>query len=207
VGLDLVDGAVHTGRHREAAAHVAAMQEAGVAGLSPRLALVTAGAAAMAAGDDEAGALYETALSLPDAGAWPFELARVQLGYGEHLRRVGAASAARRRLVTARDGFTRLGAHPWAARASGRPWAGGTTVRADRVLDAAPPTAQQLEIARMAAAGLTNKQIADRLHLSPRTVGANLYRIFPKLGVTSRSTLGDALAERLAGEGAARRSP
>lgn len=54
-------------------------------------------------------------------------------------------------------------------------------------------TAQQLEVAHLAASGLSNKEIARRLHLSPRTVGAHLYRIFPKLGITSRSALRDAL--------------
>lgn len=56
-------------------------------------------------------------------------------------------------------------------------------------------TPQQREIALLAAAGLTNKQIGDRLFLSPRTVGTHLYQLFPKLGVTSRAALRDALAE------------
>jgi DNA-binding NarL/FixJ family response regulator len=62
--------------------------------------------------------------------------------------------------------------------------------------DLLPPielTAQQLEVARLAARGLSNKAIAERLFLSPRTVSAHLYRIFPKLGITSRSALRDAL--------------
>jgi DNA-binding NarL/FixJ family response regulator len=54
-------------------------------------------------------------------------------------------------------------------------------------------TAQEREIARLAATGLTNKQIGQRLHLSHRTVGAHLYRVFPKLGITSRAALRDAL--------------
>ena len=54
-------------------------------------------------------------------------------------------------------------------------------------------TAQERTIALLAAAGLTNKQIAARLYLSHRTVGAHLYRVFPKLGITSRAALRDAL--------------
>ncbi|HEY0817087.1 MAG TPA: helix-turn-helix transcriptional regulator [Pseudonocardia sp.] len=54
-------------------------------------------------------------------------------------------------------------------------------------------TAQELTIADLAARGLTNKQIAARLALSPRTVSTHLYRIFPKLGVTSRAGLRDAM--------------
>jgi DNA-binding NarL/FixJ family response regulator len=56
-------------------------------------------------------------------------------------------------------------------------------------------TPQQREIATLAAAGLTNKQIAERLFLSPRTIGTHLYQIFPKLGVTSRAALRDALGD------------
>jgi DNA-binding NarL/FixJ family response regulator len=57
-----------------------------------------------------------------------------------------------------------------------------------------PLTPQQLQIASLAAAGLTNKQIAERLFLSPRTVSTHLYQIFPKLGITSRAALRDALS-------------
>jgi DNA-binding CsgD family transcriptional regulator len=72
-----------------------------------------------------------------------------------------------------------------------------------RTTSAAPSslTAQEREIATLAAAGLTNKQIAERLFLSPRTVSAHLYRVFPKLGVTSRAALYDALANRDAPDG------
>jgi len=55
-------------------------------------------------------------------------------------------------------------------------------------------TPQQREIATLAAAGLTNKQIGERLYLSHRTVATHLYQIFPKLGVTSRAALRDALS-------------
>src|SRR5205085_3540160 len=85
--LDLVEAAVASGRPHEAAKHVAAMDDAGLAALSPRLALMVAGSAALAAPHDRAGRLFEQALATPGAAAWPFELARVRLAYGEHLRR------------------------------------------------------------------------------------------------------------------------
>ena len=62
-------------------------------------------------------------------------------------------------------------------------------------------TQQEREIALLAATGLTNRQIATRLYLSPRTVSAHLYRIFPKLGITSRAALRDALNETQSGAG------
>jgi DNA-binding NarL/FixJ family response regulator len=54
-------------------------------------------------------------------------------------------------------------------------------------------TPQELRIAMLAAEGKSNKQIGQQLYLSPRTVGSHLYRIFPRLGVTSRAALRDAL--------------
>jgi DNA-binding CsgD family transcriptional regulator len=53
---------------------------------------------------------------------------------------------------------------------------------------------QELQIAQLAAAGLSNRDIGDRLFLSHRTVGAHLYRVYPKLGIVSRSELAQALA-------------
>ena len=56
-------------------------------------------------------------------------------------------------------------------------------------------TPQELQIAMLAATGLSNKQIGNRLYMSHRTVGAHLYRVFPKLGITSRAALRDALVK------------
>jgi DNA-binding NarL/FixJ family response regulator len=56
-------------------------------------------------------------------------------------------------------------------------------------------TSQEHEIALLAATGLTNKEIGARLYVSPRTVSAHLYRIFPRLGITSRAALRDALTQ------------
>ena len=48
----------------------------------------------------------------------------------------------------------------------------------------------------MAAAGMTNREIADRIYLSHRTVAAHLYKVFPKLGITRRNQLHAALGKR-----------
>jgi DNA-binding NarL/FixJ family response regulator len=100
----------------------------------------------------------------------------------------------RPQLAAALETFERLGAKPWAVRAASELRATGFTIaRPPSDIEAVPLTPQEREIAMFAAAGLTNKQIAERLFMSHRTVGAHLYRIFPKLGVTSRAALRDAL--------------
>jgi DNA-binding CsgD family transcriptional regulator len=194
VAFDVVEAAVRTGRHTAAAAHVRAMREADIAALSPRLRLLAAGSAALCATDDnEALRLFEEALEKPGAERWPFDLARVQLAYGERLRRARTNAEAREPLRLAYDAFTLLGAGPWEHRAAkelrATGWGAVRTTPSGEVL-----TPQEREIADLAASGLSNKQIAERLYLSPRTIGAHLYQIFPKLGITSRAALRDALS-------------
>ncbi|MEV6844876.1 AAA family ATPase [Actinoplanes sp. NPDC051411] len=166
VCFDLVKAAVHTGRHEEARAHVAALRGHDLPLISSRLALLTHGAAGLAF--DDAGQ-FEQALAVPGAERWPFDRARVLLAYGTG-RSVAEALAL----------FESLGARPWTARLRPAP-----TVEA--------LTPQELQIAELAAAGLTNKEIGAKLNLSPRTASTHLYRLFPKLGVTSRAALRDAL--------------
>jgi DNA-binding CsgD family transcriptional regulator len=195
VAMDLVEAAIRTDRRTEAGAHVRAMQESDMAALSPRLALLAGASAALCTDqDEEAISLFARALALPGIERWPFDLARVQLAYGERLRRARANSESRAPLSMAHDAFALLGARPWMERASKELRASGwitprTTPTGDKGL-----TPQEREIADLAAAGLSNKQIAERLYLSHRTVGAHLYQIFPKLGISSRAALRDALA-------------
>ena len=189
--LDLTEAAVRTGRHADAAAHVRAMQDAGLERISPRLSLVVAGAAALAAPRDQARGLFETALATPRADQWPFDLARVRLLYGEWLRRERSTAEARAQLSTALNTFRQLGALPWQARAGNELRAAGlATLAAD---PGSPLSPLDRQIAELAAAGLTNKQIGERLYLSHRTVAAHLYQVFPRLGITSRAALRDAL--------------
>jgi DNA-binding CsgD family transcriptional regulator len=194
VPMDLVEAAVRTGRRAEAAAHVAAMRDAGIAALSPRLALLASGSAAIAAPDDSAPGLFEEALAIPGVEHWPFDLARVQLVYGERLRRAQATTRSRLHLTAALETFERLGARPWADRAASELRATGLARPRAGPRDHVSLTPQEHEIAMLAAAGLSNKQIGQRLFLSPRTVGGHLHRIFPKLGITSRAALHAALA-------------
>jgi DNA-binding CsgD family transcriptional regulator len=191
--LDLVEAAVRTGRDAEAMAHVAVMHEANLAALSSRLALVVGGSAAMAAPDGRAFELFEAALALPGIERWQFDLARVRLAYGERLRRKRAMIGARAQLNAALEIFKRLGARPWVDRTTAELRATGRTKprAGDDVADRLTP--QEFEIVTLAASGMTNKQIAERVFLSHRTVGGHLHRAFPKLGVATRAALRDAL--------------
>lgn len=190
VCLEFIEAAMRTGRKEEAAMHVAAMREADLAAISPRLDFVVRASAALAAGNDGSAALFEAALGLPGVREWPFDTARVRLAYGEQLRRAHATAAAQAQLTAAHDAFEQLGAQPWTARTAAELHAAGS----GRDTSATILTWQEYEIAELAAAGLTNKQIGERLFLSHRTISTHLYRIFPKLGITSRAALRDALA-------------
>ncbi|MCO8275469.1 AAA family ATPase [Actinoplanes sp. TRM 88003] len=193
VMFDLVEAALRTGRTTEARAHAEAMRAADVTALSPRMRLIQHGVDALVF-DDEAGERIEQTLAEPGTDRWLFEASRIRLAFAGKLRRRKELLRARTHLFAARTGFATMGAEPWLARTDAELRAAG-----DRSAATAPPpaalTPQELEIAGLAASGLTNKQIAQRLDLSPRTVGAHLYRIFPKLGVTSRAGLRDALNE------------
>ncbi len=105
-----------------------------------------------------------------------------------------AATGSWLRLRTTLGIFERLGAQPWARRGGGELGAAGLSASLPRSPDTAQLTPQELEIATLAASGLTNKQIAERLYLSHRTVSSHLYKLFPKLGVSSRVDLRAALA-------------
>jgi DNA-binding CsgD family transcriptional regulator len=162
--------------------------------ISPRLAALLAATQAMTAPDTDAGALYEAALTHNGLAGFPFEQNRIRLAYGMWLRRQRHATDAREALNVAANGFHALGAQPWEDRARTELRAAGATVKR-AAGDSVALSAQERTIAELAAAGHTNKQIAAQLYLSPRTVGAHLYRIFPKLGITTRAALGQALRE------------
>jgi DNA-binding CsgD family transcriptional regulator len=190
--LDLVDAAVRTGRRDEAKAHAAAVQDARLALLSPRLRMLQSAVTALASDDLDHPGLAD-ALAVAEAECWPFAMARIRLYHGERLRRAKAVGQARTYLSTAAYAFDQLGAKPWADRARQELRACGGQSPALSRPSAATLTPQQWEIARLAAAGLSNKQIGEKLFLSPRTVSTHLYQLFPKLGISSRAALRDAL--------------
>nr|WP_069466663.1 LuxR family transcriptional regulator [Actinacidiphila rubida] len=193
--LDLVEAAVHTGRTEQARGHAVAARDAGLPAISPRLALITYGALAMTATDGtEADEMYQRAETHPAGADFPFELARVRLAHGIRLRHTQGRKAARHTLTLAAETFERIGAVTWTERARAELRVAGTSALAPAAHLAAL-TWQERRIADLAAAGLTNKEIGERMHLSPRTVSSHLYRVFPKLGITSRAALRDALGK------------
>jgi ATP/maltotriose-dependent transcriptional regulator MalT len=142
------------------------------------------------------GADPETALADPGAAGWPLDLARLHLLYGERLRRSRQITRSRPHLRTALTTFELLGEPAWADRAAAELAATAPTRQRRETGHQDPLTAQELQVAELAAAGLSNKQIGARLNMSHRTVSSHLYRTFPKLGISSRAALRDALSRR-----------
>jgi DNA-binding CsgD family transcriptional regulator len=149
-------------------------------------------ARALLADDNSAERLFHAALDAP-GDRWPLYRARLELMYGIWLRRKRRVTDSRLPLRSARDAFDALGAVTWSERARQELRASGetSTRRVAASWDQLSP--QELQIVQMAADGLSNRDIGQKLFLSHRTVGSHLYRAFPKLGVTSRGQLHGAL--------------
>ncbi len=123
------------------------------------------------------------------SGLSPMQRARTELLYGEWLRRERRRTDARAHLRAALEAFRRLGAVPWAERAEAELRATGETARKRDVSAADQLTPQELQIAGLVTDGLTNREIAAQLYLSPRTVDYHLRKVFTKLGIASRTEL------------------
>jgi DNA-binding CsgD family transcriptional regulator len=141
--------------------------------------------------DDEAEEHFRTSMRLHRDINRPMSLARTELLYGEWLRRVRRRSEAREPLRAALRVFEVIGARSWAERARSELRATGESVAAAAEPGSGPAqlTPQELQVVRLAAAGLSNRDIGAQLFISPRTVGYHLYKAFPKLGVAGRHEL------------------
>ena len=144
---------------------------------------------ALVSQDAEAEGHYQAALGIEGLGELPLELGRTELLYGEWLRRQRRRIDARTHLRAALAVFERLGAAPWVERARGELRASGETTRKRDPGNQGQLTAQERQVARLAAQGLTNQQIAEQLFISRHTVGYHLHKVYAKNGITSRAEL------------------
>jgi len=192
---DLADAARRSGDPEGISVLVDEMETAAGQTPSPLLHAGLRYARALLAKEAEAGALFETALR-SDLSTWPFLRAKVELAYGEWLHQQRHDAASRAPLRAARETFDALGTIPWSERARQQLRATGEKSRPRTPEARDQLTPQELQIAQMAAEGLSNREIAQMIYLSHRTVSSHLYRAFPKLGITSRAQLRRVLDPR-----------
>lgn len=191
---ELAEAAVHSDHRDEARAQMPELEQAARLTPSPWLHVGLQYARALLADDEDAEDLFQAAIGAGLA-RWPFHRARAQLAYGSWLRRQRRVADSRPPLRAARDEFDVLGLVPWGERARQELRAAGeaSLQHVPGARDRLSP--QELQIAEMVASGLSNREIGQQLYLSHRTVGSHLYRIFPKLGITSRSQMPAALGD------------
>ena len=190
---DLAEAAVQSGHRGDAVALLAEMEALARRTPSPQFQLAVLYARAILADDREAPQLFQVALAAV-ARHSPFTMARLRLAFGAWLRRARRVKEARPLLQAAMEAFDALGAAPWSERARQELRAAGASIQRRVPERQEELTPQEVQIALMAAEGLTNREIGQKLYLSHRTVGSHLYRIYPKLDITSRFQLRDALA-------------
>jgi DNA-binding CsgD family transcriptional regulator/tetratricopeptide (TPR) repeat protein len=176
---------------REVFKQIAALSATATTWPSPRLRQVLARADCVLADPSTPDAYPDDVLSDPAGEQWPFERAQLRLEYGQWLRRHRRINQAKQVLSAAHDTFRALESRPWANRAATELRACGIVVpgAVSRAAGLSALTPQQREIIELAAQGLTNREIAQRLHLSHRTVQSHLHRSFPKLGIAGRLQL------------------
>jgi DNA-binding CsgD family transcriptional regulator len=181
----LAEAAVHADRVDDARAVVAALAHEATVTPSATLARQLTYARAVLADPDDAETAFLTALAA-DLSRWRWLRARLELEYGKWLRRQRRVADSRRPLRSAMATFDLIGAVSWAEQARAELRATGERVATRGQLARDSLSAQELQIATLASEGLSNREIGERLYLSPRTVSSHMYRIFPKLDVTSR---------------------
>jgi len=135
----------------------------------------------------------------------PWYQARLDLAYGSWLLSRRQIAAARDALRSAHGTFEALGAAAWAARASQKLAESGQQAEPQATLAWAKLSPQELQVAQLAAQGLSNRDIGARLYLSHRTVGSHLNQVYPKLGVHARTELRRVLGDTVPAEAEPRR--
>ena len=191
---DLAEAAIHTGHVEAARAQLEVFAPHAQTGESTWTQVALLYARPLLADDDHAEAAFRLALRA-DLSAWPLYRARLLLSYGRWLRRQRRAADSRAPLRSAREAFDALGARAFAEQARTELRAAGERSQGPETRAWQTLSPQELQIAQLAADGLSNREIGTRLYLSHRTVASHLYRVYPKLGITSRVQLRPALDE------------
>jgi DNA-binding CsgD family transcriptional regulator len=194
---ELIESAARSGRPEQAAGALQNLREVASAAGTDWVRGVAARCRALLGDGDTAEGLYRASIGHLQRTRRPVELARSHLVYGEWLRREGRRIDARRQLRIAREMFDALGAVAFTDRAAQELAATGETVR-KRPGDGGRGsglTVREAQIARLAADGLSNREIGEQLFISHRTVGYHLGRVFSKLGVANRAQLHGALGK------------
>ena len=187
--VGIVETGVLVGEHDVARKHQESLESAAAALDSPSLYALVAHGQGLLASDDGYRDAFEEALEWHERGGRRFDCARTQLAYGERLRRDRHRAEARRLLRAAVERFDEIGSAPWAERARRELQATGETTHPRVASSRDLLTPQELQVARLAAEGLSNNEIATRLFISPRTVEKHLGQTFRKLHVSSRRGL------------------
>jgi DNA-binding CsgD family transcriptional regulator len=187
--VDRIETAVRADRRDLAAAWTDEMEAFGTAVQADWALAVASYGRALLATEADAGADFETAIAYADKAARRFDRARIHLAYGEHLRRARRRVDARVHLRTALEVFEDLGAVRHAERATQELRASGETARRRDAAAADDLTPQERQVAALVRQGMSNRDAAAQLFLSPRTVDFHLRNVFHKLGITSRAEL------------------
>ncbi|MEY9968509.1 DNA-binding CsgD family transcriptional regulator [Streptacidiphilus sp. MAP12-16] len=188
---DLAAAAQRTGRQQEAAKVLAAVREAMGPQPTTRMTLLLHHATALIGSPNDTEQHFRLAVVNPAAEQWPLARAQARLHYARWLRRRRRPSEARELLATALEAFTRLGASGLAEEARCELRATGVATAPTTPDPLSELTAHEQRIVRLAARGLRNREIAEQLMVSPRTIGSHLYNVYPKLGVSRRQQLRD----------------
>jgi DNA-binding CsgD family transcriptional regulator len=186
---ELIEAASRSGNTDIASAALARLAETTQASGTDFGLGIEARSRALVSGAQAAETLYLEAINWLGRTRLRPELARTRLLYGEWLRRGHRRTDARAQLRTAHEMLDTMGMAAFAERARRELLATGETMRKRTVEAPSTLTAQEFHIARLVTEGLTNKEIAAQLFLSPRTVDYHLRKVFTKLGITSRTEL------------------